>query len=1154
MRIARLDLIAFGPFTGRSLTLDAGDSDFHVIHGPNEAGKSAALRGLKALLYGVPGNTRDDFIHDKPKLRIGGLLRDTDGRELEVVRRKGRAKTLLDAAGQPMEEDRLIPFLHGVGEEVFETLFGIDHPALVRGGEEILKQRGEIGQALFSAALGSQSLHAVLERLRAEADALFRPRGSTQKINAAVKQYQQLKKEIQRHSLSSREWEARQQAWEQAGQELATVESKLRHARAEMHRLKRLQRALPRLARRRVLLESLASMSEVIALSEEFPTRRRELQRERDKAQTLLARTRPRLETAQRELAKLNLRSEVLRHAERIEALHAEFGAYLKAQRDSPGLRAQRQQLLEDADALLKSVRPDAGPVDIDAMRPAASKRQRIAELGRRQVELQSALRQAADSRREAEDGLEACRGQLAGLPEARSSVTLHGAIDAARKLGDIDEVIQSERAECDTLRDDCLAMLSRLSPWRGNLEAVAGLATPHASTLDGFEQRDAKLQAERAELRDRKRDIVEEQHTVARQLDEMLRVGDIPSEDDLDQAREQRDRIWRQLRDRWSTGETLDNHLSEDFTRYIETADELADRLRREAERVNRRAGLQAMDASLTQARQALEQEHAAHDQRRARFDADWRALWASLDIQPQAPREMRAWLARLETLREHARRLREMENRLQQREQRRDAHIRELLASLRKHASPETSSNTLESLLRQSERVVHLLDDATDQHTALEKERRDLETRLTLASNAHDQASQAMEGWEREWRKWLAVLGLPADSTPVEADDIIEKLREAFKKQAEAEALGQRLQAIETDAAAFASEVRAVSAAVDAELAGLPVDEAVSSLNALLSEERAAASRRGEIEKQVERYRLDIQDAEAIYRAMSERLDVLCHEAGCQHPEQLEQAEQRSVEHRGLRVELETLERELEEAGEGITLGELEAQAARVDADSLPAQIAEQEAGIDNLETERTKLAETRGREARELELMDGGAKAAGLAEQAQAMLTGLRADAERYARTRLAERILHDQIERYRRENQGPLLGHASEYFARLTQGAFERLVADIDEKDRPVLIGVRSNGESVAVTGMSAGTRDQLYLALRLASLEKYMRAAEPMPFIVDDVLIEFDDKRSAAALQALADLAGKTQVILFTHHDRLVEQARELRSATYIHRL
>jgi len=49
----------------------------------------------------------------------------------------------------------------------------------------------------------------------------------------------------------------------------------------------------------------------------------------------------------------------------------------------------------------------------------------------------------------------------------------------------------------------------------------------------------------------------------------------------------------------------------------------------------------------------------------------------------------------------------------------------------------------------------------------------------------------------------------------------------------------------------------------------------------------------------------------------------------------------------------------------------------------------------------------------------------------------------------------------------------------------------------------------------------------------------------MPFIVDDILINFDDERSKATLKALARLAAKTQVILFTHHSRIRDEAKNL---------
>ena len=57
------------------------------------------------------------------------------------------------------------------------------------------------------------------------------------------------------------------------------------------------------------------------------------------------------------------------------------------------------------------------------------------------------------------------------------------------------------------------------------------------------------------------------------------------------------------------------------------------------------------------------------------------------------------------------------------------------------------------------------------------------------------------------------------------------------------------------------------------------------------------------------------------------------------------------------------------------------------------------------------------------------------------------------------------------------------------------------------------GVRPDGRLVGVEGMSDGSHDQLYLALRLASLESWLQSHEPIPFIVDDILLNFDDRRA-----------------------------------------
>jgi uncharacterized protein YhaN len=77
------------------------------------------------------------------------------------------------------------------------------------------------------------------------------------------------------------------------------------------------------------------------------------------------------------------------------------------------------------------------------------------------------------------------------------------------------------------------------------------------------------------------------------------------------------------------------------------------------------------------------------------------------------------------------------------------------------------------------------------------------------------------------------------------------------------------------------------------------------------------------------------------------------------------------------------------------------------------------------------------------------------------------------------------------------------------------------------------------------GLSEGTRDQLFLALRLATLVTGLESgAESMPLVVDDILLTFDDERSAATLELLAELGRRMQIVFLTHHRRLVELAEQ----------
>ncbi|WP_417766812.1 ATP-binding protein, partial [Stappia sp.] len=142
-----------------------------------------------------------------------------------------------------------------------------------------------------------------------------------------------------------------------------------------------------------------------------------------------------------------------------------------------------------------------------------------------------------------------------------------------------------------------------------------------------------------------------------------------------------------------------------------------------------------------------------------------------------------------------------------------------------------------------------------------------------------------------------------------------------------------------------------------------------------------------------------------------------------------------------------------------------------------------------------------------------------------------------------TRLASLLLSGALEHHRARQGDPLLASAGQLFGSLTQGAFGGVLREFGEDDRPRLLARRATGETVGLDGLSEGTRDQLYLALRLAFLADYSARAETAPFIGDDLFQSFDDARTAAGLRTLAGQSEVIQPILFTHHASVVDIAR-----------
>jgi uncharacterized protein YhaN len=1156
MEIQELNLIAFGPFTDRILEFSTSGSGLHIVYGPNEAGKSSSLRGLKGLLFGIPGRTTDNFLHENKDMRIAATLGCRSGKVLTVVRRKGNKNTLLTPDGNQLDDAALVPYLHGVSAEIFEMLFGIDHETLVQGGQEILDQKGEIGQALFAASMGSASLHAALEQLESEADALFKPRGSTQAINSHLKEYVDCQKAIKETSLSSREWTEKRRGLERTDKELEAVKEALLESSAERNRLRRTQKALPKISTRQDLLDQREALGNVVMVSEDFGKRREEATLALGNAQATAMGATKNLSGLKGEFESVVLDTQLLEFGEIIKDLHARLGEHRKAMRDRPHLEAARLQLVADSEELLKTVRPDLKLTDVEILRPVMNRSVRVTELGSQSQALVQQVSRAKKVCRNTKDNLEKANESLKKMAEAVSPETLRKQVILSRKLGDMDAAIGAGQEQMDSVEQECNDKLSRLSAlWHGSLNDIPGLVLPIRESIDRVDQAYTDFENKFQRLEDKHEEYTNSASEARKQLEEILNAGAVPTEGELLDVRTGRDLVWTLLRRKWVDDEVVDTQareldpereLPDLFESRITDADEVSDRLRREADRVQKKAALTAMKTDAEEQVQRITGQLDGCKAEKAQLDSEWSLLWELTSVQPLSPREMRVWLDNMESLRARVDELNEQRRAVSSLKNTRRSHANSLQKELEAAGETPSETESLELLLVESEAKVAELDALGSEHKSIAREIEKLEAGLEEAANERKEANEEFEEWKVLWLGVVDDLGLEVDALPAEAFEILKSITSLFAKLKEADDIELRINGIDQDAQGFDAELGNVVGTVRSSYAELSTEEAVSRLNKNLEAALKDETKRNQLEGQIEKAQGTIDQAEEICSTMTDKLAALCEEAQCGEYTELDNAEHKSNRSKALAESIDSIERELLEIGEGLSLDALQKEIEGVDPDMLPGEIEVLTSKIDEeLVPQQTEFAIEKGEQQHELSLMNGSDAAATIADTAQSILVGIRSNSEQYVRLKLASRILRDEIERYRQQHQGPLLVRASQHFTELTQGSFDGLRADFNEKDEPILVGVRLGGASVLVEGMSSGTRDQLYLALRLASLEKYMETADPMPFIVDDILVHFDDERSKATLAVLAELATKTQVILFTHHRRLVEQAEAL---------
>ncbi|MBI4756158.1 MAG: AAA family ATPase [Betaproteobacteria bacterium] len=1187
MKLARLLLQAFGPFTDAELDFSRSPANLHLIYGPNEAGKSSALRAMTDLRFGIPLRSQDVFIHASGDLRIAGVFVDRRGEELALVRRKGRGQTLsrLDLvsgqedSGRPLLAEHEQALTGGLERSDFEAMFGLNHARLREGGRQLLEGEGELRSALFEASAGTRGIPALLDALDAEARKLYNPHGRTQKaqINQARDEITEQRQLCRQAQTRPADWQALFRAHDDAKASLTEVERKLEGLRRRENELTELRTVAPLLREVDHAEAELRELANVPDLPENAREERlaaehalRQAQKDRDDAELELARY-------AEALTKLVIEPQLLEHGAAIERLAAGIEPAARARLDA----GQQQAIIDRIEGDLSQAATRIAPAQplrdmlyavLNAVPSAADRAAldaHLLALGRLQERLDSHRQQADDL----DQKLQADSGNDPALPDTIAHQTLVATLRRAQSLGEVSR-------HNDSLGHEIRDLDSRLS------RALSDLGLDTDATLRAvqplLEAEIAQTRQELVQLDESRRQAQNDERNLARDQEaqrlrqrELAAAGEVVTAETLRLARERRDQGWRLIRDSYiertlepgEAGHAFDpsRPLPDAFESAQGETDRQADLLRADARRA---AGYEECSARIEQMaarREALAAEIGRCQARIVAVRAEWSGRLTQARLPNLEPDALREWLARRNDALELADRRtasQDARDRLLTQAASAAAELETALRGVDQALPARTDAlanpplpGLIEQALRWDKRVAKLEaeHEARVKATHAAREERDkIAKRIADTTTQRQQHETALQGWH-------ARLFLSAGSPPEiirarleELDGLARQstaLGDARFRQAQHEALvadfatqaAQLAPLLATAPASASASAPALATALATPLAPLSADDIADRLRQRLHASREADQRRHTLLEAQSKATLKRRQAEIDLSAQSSVLAKLCQAASVAAAGDLPHCEELAARKRHVRIALATAQRQLKDVS---TRPEPSLREALTGLDQVAIESDRERCRgeIDQLEQDLGALRRNEEQTRRELEAIDTSDKAATAREAMESAAARMRAAIRPWARLKLAQALLREALNRFRERAQAPMIAAASTYFSLMTGGRYPRLVTD-DSQEKSVLLAERADGETrIGIEAMSEGTADQLYLALRLAALD-LRQASQQMPLVLDDVLITSDDERAANILHALAKFAEGGQVMLFTHHRHLVDLAR-----------
>ncbi len=1154
MRLDRLDLVRYGKFTDRSLDFgvaEPGKPDFHLVYGPNEAGKSTLFSAYLDLLFGIEKSSAYGFLHAYGLMRVGGRL-SIGGERQEAYRLKRNQASLVSADDRPLPDTLFASVLGGMDRNAYRTMFSLDDESIEKGGEDILKSEGELGAMLFSASSGLSDMATGLAALKLEADEFYRPSGRKHDLSALKAEIETLAAERKALDVAARDYGALVRERDAALQRHEAVTAARAEARMALAQLERSLSALPGLRRLRALRAELGAFD----LGASPPAGWRSLLAElaREEAQIAARAARAVTERAQWDEERAGLAEDgaALAAGADISALSGSAleARFRTAAMDLAAREAERDGLAATIGGAIVALGlpPEADAAEIV---PSAGLVERLNALLSRHAALTERGESARREQAEAEKALDAIlRSGAASTEETGSEEALQAALGAALKAArsaDLPARLRESRRHVLFSEQDAQAALARLAPWEGDAAMLAAMSVPTPEVLDSLRKRhDGATEA----LRRQSEQVAALELEVASAraaLDALQKTTGAAGEEQASHLRSAREAAWS------AHLGALDMGSAVAFEKTMREDDRATEARLRNADRLSEIRVVERTIAEGAARLDALGGETARLQRAKTDIDAEVASIAGRIGFSQASLADLTLWLgqrlAALGALESLARQRGEAA--LVETEVR--ALVTRLAAFLPVGIAAETPLD--EALFFAEDRLDALKAAAQARQAVAERLARaktDAETRGKAAEAAAGELAAWQAAWDREIAgSWLASDGAPAGPDRLAA--LLPALQALGRNIERQQELDRRIAAMRRDQQDYRAHAERLAARLSERFDANDPLATVAGLAGRLATARTIRERREAIDKALARLAEEEGALEERRAVLVSRQSEVFSFLGCDtltEAEMLLEAYRRRDEVLG---RVEDAARTLLQQMRAETVEEAEALLSAVDEDQLAGEKADLSMRLDALdrEVQEQHLARVRAEEA--LARIAGSDAAAALEEKRRTALIDLADRSRRYLATRAGIMAAEQALRLYRERHRSAMMERASKTFRAITGGEYTGL-STVLEKDSEFLVVNAAAGGSKLAKDLSKGTRFQLYLALRVAGYHEIAASREIVPFIADDIMETFDDRRALNALSVMGEMARGGQVIYLTHHQHLRDLALEACPDVRLHEL